>query len=142
GAAVGPDGPLEGLRRARLRVLHRLREPQGPRARGEPARRALLLLARARPPGSDRGGRRARRRARVGGVLRVTPARLAAVGDRLAAERGRLGTRGARGAGRGAAAPLRRRGRTAPSGLGRLPAPCRGLRVLAAPRGPAPRPVP
>ena len=38
--AVGPDGPAQALGRARLRLLHQLREPQGGRARGQPARRA------------------------------------------------------------------------------------------------------
>ena len=41
----------------RLPLLHQLREPQGARARREPARRALLPLAGARAPGARRGHR-------------------------------------------------------------------------------------
>ena len=66
GRAVGPHGPAQGLGRARLRLLHQLREPQGARARGQPARRAGGPLGPARPPGAGRGpgGPGGRRRVR------------------------------------------------------------------------------
>src|SRR4051794_12237077 len=52
---VGPNRPPEGPRRARLRVQHQLSRPQGARDRGQPARRAALLLGRARKAGPSRG---------------------------------------------------------------------------------------
>ncbi len=75
--AVCADGAAEGSRRARLRLLHELREPQGRRAGGEPARGAALPLAAARPAGAGRGaassGSRTRSRRRTS-----TPGRSAA----------------------------------------------------------------
>ena len=41
--------------KARLRLLHRLRQPQGRRARCEPARSSPLPLGSARAPGARRG---------------------------------------------------------------------------------------
>ena len=59
--AGGAHRAAQGRRRARLRVLHQLREPQGPRARRASARRAAVPLGRARAPGAHRRhGRKAR----------------------------------------------------------------------------------
>ena len=67
--ALGPHGPAQGRRRARLRLPFELRGPQGERARREPTCRPALPLAGAGAPGARRGRGRARRRGRVGGVL-------------------------------------------------------------------------
>ncbi len=57
--ALGAHRAAEGRRRARLHVLHELREPQGARARRAARGGAALLLARARAPGPHRRRRRA-----------------------------------------------------------------------------------
>ena len=74
-ATATPDGRpsvrivlLQGHRRARAAVLHQLREPQGPRAGRQPARRARAVLAAAAAPGAARGPGRA---ADAGGVRRL-----------------------------------------------------------------------
>ncbi len=67
--------PREGHRRARHHVLHPLRQPQGARARGEPARLRRPLLERARAPGAHRRRRRASHARRVGGLFPLAPAR-------------------------------------------------------------------
>ena len=81
-ATATPDGRpsvrmvlLKERRRARLRLLHALREPEGRRARGEPSRGAPLPLAAARPPGSHRRAGGPHRGRGVGGVLRHAAAR-------------------------------------------------------------------
>ena len=51
------DRAAARARRARVRVLHELRGPEGPRAGGEPARGAVLLLAVAGRTGAGRGRR-------------------------------------------------------------------------------------
>ena len=63
-----------------LTLLHRLREPQGPRAGREPARGAPPLLARARAPGAGRRARSSgcRRRSRT----RTSVAARSAAGSR------------------------------------------------------------
>jgi hypothetical protein len=50
---------VKDRRRARLPLLHQPRQPQGARAGGEPARRALLPLAGRSSPSARRGCRRA-----------------------------------------------------------------------------------
>ena len=55
GSPLRSSRPPEGRRRARVRLLHELREPQGARARREPAGGARL------PAGSRSGGRCASR---------------------------------------------------------------------------------
>ena len=54
GPPVVPDGAAQGRRRARLRLLHQLRLPQGPRSR--PTRDlAVVPVARPAAPGARRG---------------------------------------------------------------------------------------
>ena len=79
---------LKGVDAARLRLLHQLRQPQGPRARREPGRRAHLPVEGARAPGAHRGRGREGERGGVRRVLRHPPARLAHRRLGLAAERG------------------------------------------------------
>ena len=122
-----PHGAAEAVRRARLRLLHQLRLPQGPRARREPVRLAALPLAPARPPGHRHRHRGPHRPRRDGRVLPHPPARLparrlgerAVLGDRLAR---RNWTAHVRGAGRplpGGRAGARRRRTGAASGSSR-----------------------
>ena len=59
--AVGAHRAAEGRRRARLRVLHQLRERQGPRPGGEPARVACCSSG---PSSNGRSGSPARSRGR------------------------------------------------------------------------------
>src|SRR3546814_4612720 len=51
-----PHGAAEGLRRRRLRVLHQLREPQGPPSPGDSQGGAAVPLEEPAPPGAHRGG--------------------------------------------------------------------------------------
>ena len=60
GPAQLPHGAAEAVRRARLRLLHQLRLPQGPRAGRQPVRLAALPLAPAWPARSSSPGRAAR----------------------------------------------------------------------------------
>ena len=70
-----------------LRLVHELRVAQGSRARGEPARRAALVLRAARAPGAHRGRRRADgRRRESDAYFALAPARPP---DRRARERTR-----------------------------------------------------
>ena len=80
--AVGPGRAAARLRRARPRLLHELRQPQGRGAGREPARRRALLLAAS---STARSGSRARSRA----SRRRSPTRTSAAG--------RAATRSARG---------------------------------------------
>ena len=91
---------------------------------------------------ASRGRSIARRAVGVGRVLRVATVRRAALRDGVAAERGRREPAGARGGGRAAAVAVRRGPGAATGDLGRLRARAGRVRVLAAPRRPAPRPVP
>ena len=120
--AVRAHRAAEGRRRARLRVLHQLRQPQGPRARARARGGAPLLLAGARAAGAHRGRRRGRRCEPTADAYFAHPA--AAVAPRrmgVAAERGAARPRCARAAIRGrASAALSRRRRPAPAALGRL----------------------
>ena len=86
GRSVGANGPPEGLRRARIRVLHQPREPQGRRARGQPARRPPLPLEGAQPPGARRGRHNACKPGRGRGIRAQALAREPAERARLAAE--------------------------------------------------------
>ncbi len=120
-AAFGPLRAAQGLRRARLRLLHQRRQPQGRGAARQPAGRAVLRVHPAEPPGA-RGGRR---RAGVGRggrrLLRLPPP--GQPGERLGVgpERARARPGRARGGGRGGRRALRRRRRGPSRGLGRLP---------------------
>src|SRR5205823_8397417 len=114
----------------------------GAGAAGESPCGALLLLARAGPAGAGRGRRGPRSALRLGRVLRVAAVRRAAVGERVEAERGRVRPPRAGGGGRGAEGSIRRGRRAPPGDLGRLLGRTRRVRVLAAPRGPAARPLP
>ena len=119
GPPVLPDGAAQGRRRPRLRLLHQLRLPQGPRARGRTRLRAALPVARPAAPGPRRGRaeRVAARRER--GLLRHPPARLPARRLGLApVERGAVARRARGGVRRGrrsaspdATYPSRRLGR-------------------------------
>src|SRR3546814_5834858 len=57
-----PHGAAEGLRRRRLRVLHQLREPQGPPPAGDSQGGAAVPLEEPAPPGAHRRGGDAGRR--------------------------------------------------------------------------------
>ena len=59
GCAVGARGAPAWPRRARLLLLHQLRQSQGRRAGGQPTRRDRLALAGAAPPGPRHGHGRA-----------------------------------------------------------------------------------
>ena len=128
-ATATPDGApsvrmvlLEGLRRARARLLLAPHLAEGTRARGEPAGRAPLPLVAARPPGAGRGEGRARLRGGVGRVLRDAPARRAGRRARLAAERAARVAGGAGRAARGDRERARRRPGAAAADVGRFPA--------------------
>ena len=134
--AVGAHRAAARLRRARLHVLHELREPQGPGHRRQPARRADVLLAVAGRAGAGRRHAGADRARGIGRLLRDARARPPGRGVGLGAEPAGRVTRGAdgrrsprstraspagtcRGRRTGAAIGSRRRGsssgRTAPS---------------------------
>ena len=114
GPAVVADGAAQGARRARLRVLHQLRVPQGPRAR-RPTRTCSLLFpwhdlqrqvrvegtASRVSPGGERG------------VLRQPAPRVAARRLGVAAVAGGGVAGRARRAVRRRAGPVRRAGRRA-----------------------------
>ena len=137
--AVGALRARARGRRARAALLHQLRQPQGPRARRQPGRRARDVVARPAAPAARRGAGRAARRRRVRRLLRVAPARFAARRLGVAAGHGDPRPRGARREARGARRAVRRR-RPAPGLLGRLPAAPAGDRVLGGPRQPPARP--
>ena len=75
GTAVRPCRAAQAGRQPRIRVLHELRQPEGARADGEPARGALPALADPRGTDSRRGHGRDRRSRRIGSLLRGPPAR-------------------------------------------------------------------
>src|SRR6266542_1155950 len=99
----------QGIRRARLRFLHELREPQGSRARTPSALRAAVSLDRARAPGAHRGHGGARGRYRIGRIFRRAAARVAAWRMGVAAKRADREPRRPRGALRGGRSAVRRR---------------------------------
>src|SRR6267154_6374328 len=140
GASFSARRAAEGLRRARLRLLHALPQPQGPRARGKPAGDAAFLLDGTGAP----GGHRRPRCARVGGGIRRVFRKPApgepALGDRLAAERTRGEPGGARNADGGGVQALSRLA-APPGALGRLPSRSGTIRILAGPQGPPARPA-
>src|SRR5581483_1992925 len=140
--AVAPDGAAQGRRRARPRLLHALLLAEGTGARGEPACRAPLPLVAARSPGARRGKRRAGHGGGIGRVLRDAPARRAARGACLPAERSARGTGRAVRAARGARGRPRRGAGAAAVDVGWLPARARGMGVLATSREPPARPLP
>ena len=53
--AIGADRPAPGIRRQRLHLLHRLSQPEGPRAGRQSPRGAGVPLARPRAAGPDLG---------------------------------------------------------------------------------------
>ena len=133
---------LKGADEQRLRLPHELREPEGRRARGEPAGGAPLPLAAARPAGARRGRRGAHRGRGVGRLLPDASARSrlaawASPQSRPLADRDELERLYAE-----AAARFPGRGGPAAAALGRLRVSPRRVRVLAARRGPAARPDP
>ena len=135
--AVGPHGPDEGLRRARNHVLHELRQPQGRRARREPARGAPFNW----PGSAGRCGSRARSSGGARGVHRVCPEPLTrepAERAGVAAERAvpdALGSSGASPSSRRSTRALR----SPCARTGAATGSSRRLGVLAAPPRPAPR---
>ena len=129
-------------RRARLRLLHQLREPQGTRDRRQPAGGAVLLLAVDRPAGARRGTAGAARRRGIGRVFRDAAARQAGRRLGVGAEPAARVARGARRRVHGDRRALRRTRRAAPALLGRLPPHARSHRVLEGRRVPAARPLP
>src|SRR5579862_3769247 len=139
GRAVGPLRLTQARRRARLHILHRHAQPEGSRARPQPARRARLLLGRdreagtaprPRPAGIGRRGRR---------LLANPPAREPARRDRVTSERAAREPRRAARALATAPPPVPRQGHRATVGLGRLPRrPARDRVLDAAPASPAP----
>ena len=140
-AALGADGAGEGGGRARLRLPHGLRQPQGPRAGGEPARRAALPLARARPAGAGRGAGRADVARGLGAVLpdarAAEPASAALASPQSeVSPTARSSTGASRRSGPSTATTRRCPSAGAASGC------ARGVGVLAARREPAPRPAP
>ena len=138
-AARRAHGAAEGLRRARLRVLHELPEPQGTRTRRQRAGLPALLLAGARTPGPHRRRRGARERAGVGRVLPQPTAREPHRRVGVAAERGHQ-RQGLAARARGRDGPAARRRSLASAALGRLPGGPVGHRVLAGAAVPAARP--
>ena len=126
-ATATPDGRpsarvvlLRGLRRARPRVLHQLRQPQGRRARRQRRGRRRPVLGRARRADPDRGTGRAGGRRRVGRVLRAAAARPSDRRVGVAPERAGRRPRHARGAGRRGRGAVPGR-RAASAALGRVP---------------------
>ena len=103
--AVGAHGAAQGLRRARIRVLHQLREPQGRGTGKHAAGGAAVLLAHVRTSGTHRGRGVARA---GGGIGRATSraGRSRAGGARSRRRRaGHRAPRGARGGRSRASAP-------------------------------------
>ena len=94
-ATVGADGRpstrivlIKGCRRARHRLVHQLREPQGPRARRATLRRAAVPLGRARARGAHRGPGREGLGRESDAYFAIAPARFAHRRLGLAAEPG------------------------------------------------------
>ena len=114
-APVGTVRPPAGSRRARPRLLHELREPQGARARGQSERRARALLGRSRPSGPRHRRDLPRQPRGVRGLLQRPPARKPARCLGLSAEPSRSA--------RGTSSSRSRRGREAVRR--RRPAACR-----------------
>ena len=139
--SIGPHGHASWVRPAGLPVLHELRQPQGARARGQPARSRHAPLARAASPGERHRKRGAPRSRGVRGVLPEPPARPSPGGLGLPAGRTdpRPGHAGAAVPQRGRA--LRRRSPPARL-LGRIRTPAGRVRVLAGARGSPARPDP
>ena len=76
--SVGSDGPPEGSRAGRFRVLHQRRQPQGHRTVPQSQCRLAVPLEDAAPPGADRRPGRARARRRSRRLLRDALAGFAA----------------------------------------------------------------
>src|SRR5215472_13964185 len=136
-----PDGAAAPCGRAGLRLLHQLRERQGPRPGGEPAGGRGVLLAPPAPLGARAGARGANRPGGVRGVLGEPAVRQPDLGVGLGAEPTdrRAGGAGGGGGPAGGGAP----GGPAAAGLlGRLPDRAGGDRVLAGADQPPARPAP
>src|SRR5690606_16788887 len=136
--ALGTDGPAQGPRTRRVRVLYQRREPQGRRDPRQPARSAAVPLEVAAPPDPHRGPAGGSERPDGRRLLRLTPSGFA---PRL----GRFRPVAAAGfaahlprARRDLAQRVSRRRGAAPAPLDRLPPGARADRVLAlAPASPA-----
>ena len=125
GPAVGSPRPVARRRRARVRLLHELREPQGPPAHREPVGGAGVPVEGTRPPGAREGSGRTGRSHRIRRLLRHPTSRRATGCVGLAPERAARRSRGARGPARGDGPALPRR-RAPAAQLGRLPGETRG----------------
>ena len=140
--ALVADGAAQGPRRARVRVLHQPRVPQGARDRGQPARLAAVPVAGPAAPGPRRGHGVAGLRGGERGVLRLPAARVPARGLGVAAvARGGLALRPRRAVRRRAGAVRRAGRRTAAAVLGRAARRAGDGGVLAGPQGPDARPA-
>jgi len=120
----------QGVRRARHRLVHELREPQGSRARCPSGGRAAVPLGRTRARRAHRRNGRARRCGRVRRLLRLAPAGLPNRRLGFRAESPAVFAGGAGGAGRRVRAEVRPASAAA-AALGRFPARPRLLGVLA-----------
>lgn len=127
---VGAFRPAQVRRRARLRRLHELREPEGARARREPACGARLPLGVPRRTGPDRGGHRADAGRGLRRVLRLPAPRQPHRRLGLSPEPRRREPRRPRCPRRGGRGPLRRLRGPASGLLGRLFPRARRHRVL------------
>jgi hypothetical protein len=139
---VGAHGVAPGARRARARLLHELREPQGRRAGREPVGgRRPQLGAAATGSGARRGARRASSARRVHRLLPHAHTREPTRRVGVPAVPATRGPGRARATLRGGRAALRRlRRRPSASVLGRLQARAGGDGALGEPAEPTPRP--
>src|SRR6266511_2719941 len=140
-AAIPSPGAAEGVRRAWVRLLHQLREPEGPGTRGQPAGGRGAVLARAAPPGSDHGERAVPFARGIRALFPHSPSRCPDQRAGFTSEPPDRGQGGAGAAIRKGGGPPRGDRRAAPRGLGRPAAVARHLRVLAGTTEPAARPV-
>src|SRR5690606_35671470 len=128
---VGAHAAAQGRGLARLRVLHELRGPKGPRAWRATRGGDVFPLAAAGGAGSSGGIGITRERSRVGCLLRHSSKRQPARSLGVGAEPRATGRRRLRKTPRRSRAAFRRWPGGTPAALGRLPARSRTDRVLA-----------